>query len=280
MKNILKQISRHLKDADRVLLGLCILASSLSVFFLYFIHSTFPDMYGKRIFLMQLGASLIGIVLILGISFFDYRTMTKLWFVHMPICIILMLATFIWGVGRQGADDKAWLYILGISVQPAEFLKLSFILTFAAHLEAVEEKLNYFGFADGVYHVSSVPADLRIDHAFECVGGEASRYAVAQIIDMINPEGAIGLMGVSESFIGINTRMVLEKGLRIFGSSRSGVDDFQQTMDLLEENPRIAQYLENLIAGVVEIRTIPDIHSAFQQDISRNFGKTVLKWNK
>lgn len=142
MKNILKQISRHLKDADRVLLGLCILASSLSVFFLYFIHSTFPDMYGKRIFLMQLGASLIGIILILGISFFDYRTMTKLWFVHMPICIILMLATFIWGVGRQGADDRAWLYIFGISVQPAEFLKLSFILTFAAHLEAVEEKLN------------------------------------------------------------------------------------------------------------------------------------------
>ena len=142
MKNIFKQISRHLKDVDRVLLGLCILASSLSVFFLYFIHSTFPDMYGKRIFLMQLGASLIGIVLILGISFFDYRTMTKLWFVHMPICILLMLATFIWGVGRQGADDKAWLYIFGISVQPAEFLKLSFILTFAAHLEAVEEKLN------------------------------------------------------------------------------------------------------------------------------------------
>lgn len=144
----------------------------------------------------------------------------------------------------------------------------------------VWEKLNYFAFADGVYHVDHVPADLRVDHAFECVGGEASRYAVAQIIDMINPEGCVGLMGVSESPVGINTRMVLERGLNLFGSSRSGVEDFQRTMDLLEENPRIAQYLENLIAGVVEIRTIPDIHSAFQQDISRNFGKTVLKWDK
>lgn len=144
----------------------------------------------------------------------------------------------------------------------------------------VWEKLNYFAFADGVYHVDHVPADLRVDHAFECVGGEPSRYAIAQIIDMINPEGCVGLMGVSESPVGINTRMVLERGLCLFGSSRSGVDDFQKTMDLLEANPRIAQYLENLIAGVVEIRTIPDIHSAFQQDISRNFGKTVLKWEK
>lgn len=144
----------------------------------------------------------------------------------------------------------------------------------------VEEKLNYFGFADGVYHVSSVPADLRIDHAFECVGGEASRFAIAQIIDMINPEGAIGLMGVSESFIGINTRMVLERGLVLFGSSRSGVADFQRSMDILHENPKTVQYLENIIGTVIDVKSIPDIHAAFAQDISRHFGKTVIRWLK
>ncbi len=144
MKNFLKQVNRYFRDADRVLLGLCILASSLSIIFLYIIQSTFPDMYGRRILLMQIFASLLGIALVVAISFFDYRTMTKLWFVHMPLCILLMLATFIWGVGRSGADDKAWLYIFGISVQPAEFLKLSFILTFAAHIEATEDNLNSF----------------------------------------------------------------------------------------------------------------------------------------
>ena len=144
MKSFLKQISRHFKDSDKVLLWLCIFASSLSIIFLFIIHSTFPDMYGKRIVIMQIFASIFGIFLIIAISFFDYKTMTKLWFVHMPLCILLMLATFIWGVGRSGADDKAWLYIFGISVQPAEFLKLSFILTFAAHLEATEDKLNSF----------------------------------------------------------------------------------------------------------------------------------------
>lgn len=144
----------------------------------------------------------------------------------------------------------------------------------------VYDKLAYFSFADGAYHVDHVPENLKIDHAFECVGGEGSRFAIAQIIDLINPEGSIGLMGVSERFVDINTRMVLEKGLNLFGSSRSGVQDFQRTMDLLEENPKLSAYLENLIGGVVEVRTISDIHSAFAQDISRHFGKTVIKWEK
>ena len=144
----------------------------------------------------------------------------------------------------------------------------------------VYEKLGYFAFADGTFHVDHIPEDLRVDHAFECVGGEASRYAIAQIIDHINPEGSVGLMGVSESFIGINTRMVLEKGLSLFGSSRSGVKDFQRTMDILNANPTIPAYLENLVGAVIDVRSIDDIHKAFASDISRSFGKTVIKWEK
>ncbi|MBR6335608.1 MAG: ribitol-5-phosphate dehydrogenase, partial [Clostridia bacterium] len=144
----------------------------------------------------------------------------------------------------------------------------------------VPEKLSYFAFADETYHVDHIPAGLMIDHAFECVGGEASRYAIAQIIDHINPEGSVGLMGVSENFIGINTRMVLERGLNLFGSSRSGVADFERTMEILSKNPQIPAYLENLVGEVVEVKTISDIHKAFASDISRSFGKTVLKWEK
>ena len=144
----------------------------------------------------------------------------------------------------------------------------------------VYEKLSYFAFADGTFHVDQVPEDFRIDHAFECVGGEASRSAVSQIIDHINPMGSIGLMGVSENPIAVNTRMVLEKGLNLFGSSRSGVKDFEKTVEILSKNPTIPAYLENIIGDVVTVRTIDDIHKAFKGDISRNFGKTVMKWEK
>ena len=79
-----------------------------------------------------------------------------------------------------------------------------------------ENKLSDFTFADGTYCVNEIPADMQIDHAFECVGGGAASKAINQIIDYIHPEGTISILGVSEDPAPINTRMVLEKGLRIF----------------------------------------------------------------
>ena len=144
----------------------------------------------------------------------------------------------------------------------------------------VYEKLNYFSFADETYHVDNVPQNLKIDHAFECVGGQGSGYAINQIIDHINPQGAIGLMGVSEAPVGINTRMVLELGLTLFGSSRSGKADFEKTMALMAQSPAFSACLEKLVGDCVEVRTISDIHLAFSKDISRSFGKTIIKWEK
>ena len=72
------------------------------------------------------------------------------------------------------------------------------------------------------------PEGLTIDHAIECVGGDASQKAIDQMIDLIQPEGTIALLGVSEYAVPINTRMVLEKGLHLYGSSRSGRADFEK----------------------------------------------------
>ncbi len=144
----------------------------------------------------------------------------------------------------------------------------------------VEEKLSYFSFAQGAFHVDHVPEGLRVDHAFECVGGAGCRPAINQMIDLINPEGTICLMGVSENFVDINTRMVLEKGLRLCGSSRSSAADFQATVDLFAKHPHIVSYLDNLVGDVVPVTCIPDLHRAFDSDIHRSFGKTVIEWKK
>ncbi len=144
----------------------------------------------------------------------------------------------------------------------------------------VEEKLSYFSFAEGTYHVDRVPEGLTVDHAFECVGGAGCRPAINQMIDLINPEGTMCLMGVSENFVDINTRMVLEKGLRLCGSSRSSRDDFQTTVDLFAGHPQMVSYLDNLVGDVVRVSCIPDLHRAFDLDFHRSFGKTVIDWEK
>ena len=173
----------------------------------------------------------------------------------------------IWGDGNLG-------YITSI------FFKAMFPDTKLYIFGIDEEKLASFTFADETVNVKNIPEDMKLDHAFECVGGQASQSAINQIIDFINPEGTISILGVSEYPVPINTRMVLEKGLRIFGSSRSGRDDFQKTVDMYESNPEIIDYLSNLVGACVEVHSIKDMTRAFELDIQKAIGKTVMIWDK
>lgn len=143
----------------------------------------------------------------------------------------------------------------------------------------VESKLAEFSFADEVCLVSAIPDDLTVDHAFECVGGNASGTVINQIIDHIEPEGTIAILGVSEEPVPIYTRMVLEKGLRILGTSRSGRSDFAGVMALYEKYPDVVTYLEKMIGDVVRVRGIADMNRAFENDIRKAMGKTVMIWD-
>ena len=141
------------------------------------------------------------------------------------------------------------------------------------------EKLSAFSFADGAYLTTRVPSTMQLDHAFECVGGSGSPIAIEQIIDLIRPEGTIAILGVSEYPVPVNTRMILEKGLRLFGTSRSGAADFRRTVELYRAHPDIPLYLSRLIGEVVEVNTFADVKRAFETDAKKAFGKTIMRWN-
>lgn len=139
------------------------------------------------------------------------------------------------------------------------------------------EKLHYFQFADELYQVNNVPKNVKIDHAFECVGGSKSETAINQIIDLINPEGTIALMGVSEENVAINTRMILEKGITLIGNSRSSYEDFDASIRFIEDNSDVAAYLSNIISEEIIVKKVEDIYKAFERDINNNY-KTIMKW--
>jgi len=173
----------------------------------------------------------------------------------------------VWGEGNMG-------YITAL------FLKYRYPKSKVLVFGVVKEKLDEIHFADGVYQVSDIPEDVLVDHAFECVGGRASGIAVNQIInDVIRPEGTIALTGVSEDPVPINTRMVLEKGLRLFGSSRSTEKDFAETLQFYVDHPEVPKALERVVGKTMTIDSIDDIHAAFEEDINNPSAKTVLKWN-
>ncbi|MBE6470828.1 MAG: ribitol-5-phosphate dehydrogenase [Coriobacteriaceae bacterium] len=166
---------------------------------------------------------------------------------------------------------------------------LGFIVSLILHVTHPDARLHVIGrnsykladftFAHRTYLSSGIPEGLLVDHAFECCGGEGSTSAIDQIIDHIRPEGTVSLMGVSEYPVPINTRMVLEKGLRMFGSSRSGRVDFERTLQLHREHPEMAQYLSALVGSVIPVSSVKDIATAFDADVRKQMGKTIMEWN-
>ena len=140
-----------------------------------------------------------------------------------------------------------------------------------------EEKLEFFSFVDETYQIDNIPSGVQVDHAFEAVGGRGSQYAIEQIIDYIAPEGSIALLGVSENPVPINTRMVLERGITLIGSSRSGRKDFVDVVEFLEKNLPAQNQLHKLISAVIDVRGIEDIVKAFEYDLTTPF-KTIMNW--
>ena len=174
-------------------------------------------------------------------------------------------AVGVWGDGNLGFIVSLVLRITHPDMQIYVFGRNSY-------------KLADFTFADRVFLTSAIPDDLFVDHAFECCGGEGSSHAIDQIIDYIRSEGTISLLGVSENPVPINTRMVLEKGLRLYGSSRSGRLDFEHTLALYEANPQMIDYLHALVGNVVDVESVRDIATAFDVDVRKQMGKTIMKW--
>lgn len=139
-------------------------------------------------------------------------------------------------------------------------------------------KMSHFSFVDETINIMDIPSGIEIDHGFECVGGRGSEMAINQMIDQLKPEGTMSILGVSEYPVEINTRMVLEKGLLIIGSSRSSAEDFRKTVKIYKQHPEILNYLEILVGNTIEINSIEKITKGFDLDLSNSWGKTVMEW--
>ena len=170
----------------------------------------------------------------------------------------------VWGSGNMG-------YVTSL------ILKSYFPDSKVIILGTRKEKLAYFSFVDEARLITEIDSSFKVDHAFECVGGQKSEDAISQIIDVIEPEGCINLLGVSEEPVDINTRMVLEKGLSLLGNSRSGYEDFEKAVVLMQDK-QLQEYLQNIISETIEINELNDINEAFEKDLNNDF-KTVMKWN-
>jgi len=90
----------------------------------------------------QLVGMLVGIVIMITLSFFNYSMFLKLyWLMYLGNLVLLLLVLL---MGKSGGGAQRWLRIGGLQFQPSETAKILLILFFAQFIMKYREKLNTF----------------------------------------------------------------------------------------------------------------------------------------
>ena len=161
----LESIQRYWKRTDKTYLLLCILSSSFAVlalsswaakqgsgFVLDDVTGQIVGVGDYRRAVVQAGAAAIGLCIAVLLSNIDYRSLVKVWPVHVAVTWGMVLPTLFIrnvtvgpltiGYNAGDTDNYSWYKLGGFTLQPTELAKISFILTFAMHLNNVRGKIN------------------------------------------------------------------------------------------------------------------------------------------
>lgn len=153
--NHIKQI---IKETDLVFVAICATCSCLSVFSMYAIFQHMSLMDTVRPVVVQLMASLIGIVRAFVISFVDYKELCEYWKFHFALCVGLMVLCMFIGYAPPGTTNKAWIELpFGMSLQPSELLKISTVLILAHFFERHKNSMNEINTIVRMVCVAGVP---------------------------------------------------------------------------------------------------------------------------
>ena len=138
-RDIVGEFWANVKKMDFALLAATSALSLISILTLIGGYETF----GVKRIVMQAGATAVGMVFMFVIATIDYRVVAqKLGLFLIGGSALLLIITLIFGTSE--GENKSWLYLplIPFGIQPSEFIKACFLLSFGQHLFLVREKIN------------------------------------------------------------------------------------------------------------------------------------------
>lgn len=139
----LEGLVHFIRNSNLRLILLCVVLSTYGCILVYSAAHGYGD--GWKGSIIQIAASFGGLLLAILISRIDYEAICTLWPVWSAVSLLLVLLTYTsLGLNATGTDDTAWLAIGPITFQPAELLKISFIISFSMHLCKVQDHIREF----------------------------------------------------------------------------------------------------------------------------------------
>lgn len=124
MRLILRTIGRFLREADIFLLIISIISSIYGIVLIA--SSRHIDSHSEVY--VQFGALAIGLVLFILFTYIDIDIIADKYGFLFVFSILFLLTLQFWGYGTEEVGNRAWLRFFGIGIQPAEVVKVIFII--------------------------------------------------------------------------------------------------------------------------------------------------------
>lgn len=144
MKNVFlhsDNLNKHKDFRKNFDFTLFFLTIAATIFGIVMISSAAPS--GGRYVAVQLACMIMGIVAIAVLMVLDYEHLASLSVYLYGISLILLILVLIPGIGTYENGARSWFRFGSmIGIQPAELVKLAFIITFSKHLSEVDYLVN------------------------------------------------------------------------------------------------------------------------------------------
>lgn len=102
------------------------------------------DYGGTRTILMQAAMTVVGVLIMAVLANLDLSDLPLLFYVIVFLLSVGFMALLWTPLGESAGENRNWIKIPGLtSIQPSEFVRFTFILTFAKHLSIVGNDINH-----------------------------------------------------------------------------------------------------------------------------------------
>jgi rod shape determining protein RodA len=140
--SFMQDFRRSLNNFDFPLFFAVIILSFISILLVASATNSYQN--STSLIMIQSAATFIGISFCLILAFYDYEYLAANYLYIIGISIFLLVIVLFIGTGAEEVGGKSWIRIGPIGIQPAEVVKIGFILSFAFQLDKYKDRINDF----------------------------------------------------------------------------------------------------------------------------------------
>lgn len=142
MKKAFHAVLDYFKKTDSLLLLVCCLATAYGIVLISSATASYETM---RYVYIQLAALGIGVLLFILVSLIDLDIIGDKWYILLAFNFLCIASLFLFGVAGD-SGNRSWIRFAGIGIQPAEIVKITFIILLAKQMTFLKEYRNLNAF--------------------------------------------------------------------------------------------------------------------------------------